>query len=71
MGLRIKDAKKARKLFISKFPEYSYLETKDFLELPATHVAQNLEMLEAAKNDPQLQTLNISLIDLLRGEKKP
>ncbi|MGK7873973.1 MAG: hypothetical protein AB4426_11875 [Xenococcaceae cyanobacterium] len=71
VALRITDAKKARKLFISKFPEYFYLGITDFLELPYTHIATNLEMLEAAKNDPEFQTLNVSLLDLLHGAKKP
>jgi hypothetical protein len=63
------EAKKARELFVSRFPEYSYLQVTDFLEVPSDRVIEILEMWEALKNEPDLQMLNISLLDLLREKK--
>jgi uncharacterized membrane protein YhaH (DUF805 family) len=67
--MRLQDAQKSRQIFVSRFPEYSYLQITDFLEFTSIYVAENLEMLENAKNDPSLESLNISLLDLLRNQK--
>jgi Kef-type K+ transport system membrane component KefB len=69
--IRLRDAQKSRKIFVSRFPEYSHLKITDFLEFSSSYISENLEMLENAKNDPSLESLNLSLLDLLRnGNKK-
>ena len=65
--LRLKDAQKARQLAIAKYPEYSHLKIVDFLNYSSAQVAQSIEMYEALQEDPDLQTLNISLLNLLQG----
>jgi uncharacterized membrane protein required for colicin V production len=69
--IRLQDAQKSRHIFVSRFSEYSHLKITDFLEFSSSYVSENLEMLENAKNDPSLESLNLSLLDLLRnGNKK-
>jgi Kef-type K+ transport system membrane component KefB len=67
--IRLRDAQKSRKIFVSRFPEYSHLKITDFLEFSSSYISENLEMLENAKNDPSLESLNLSLLDLLRNQK--
>lgn len=64
---RLIDAHRARKLFVSSFPEYHYLGTLDFLGFSHAHVAKNLNTFLAAQADPDFQSLQISPLDLLRG----
>jgi hypothetical protein len=68
--IRLVDARKARKLFISRFPEYRYLSIKDFLEISTAAVAQSLEMLDVARSDLDFQALHISPLDLLHSLKQ-
>jgi hypothetical protein len=63
-------AYQARRLFLRKFPEYSYLSLKYFLGLSTSDIAQTMEVFEAAKEDPDFQSLQISPLDLLRHSKK-
>lgn len=67
---RIVDAQRARRLFISAFPEYAHLSLKSFLAISAAQVSANLEMLHAARDDADFQSLRISLFDLLRSSKR-
>ncbi|MGD2183397.1 hypothetical protein [Lusitaniella coriacea] len=64
-ALRLKDAQKARQLAIAKCPEYSHLKIVDFLNYSSAQVAQSIEMYEVLQEDPDLNTLNISLLNLL------
>ena len=68
--LRLVDAQRARNIFVSRFPEYSYLTMVDFLEFSAAHVAQHLEQFEAAKDDPDFQYVCHSPLDFLQGAKQ-
>ncbi|NJO94100.1 MAG: hypothetical protein HC820_06595 [Hydrococcus sp. RM1_1_31] len=70
VALKISNAQKARRLFLAKFPQYSYLEIEKFIEISRDRIAQNLDLLEAANNDPEFQRLNVSLLDLLDKTKK-
>ena len=62
-------ANKARKIFVTAFPEYSYLGVSDFLELSPAHVASQINLLVAAKETPEVQEFNISLFEILEQTK--
>ena len=62
-------ANKARKIFVTAFPEYSYLRVSDFLELSPAHVASQINLLVAAKETPEVQEFNISLFEILEQTK--
>ena len=62
-------AKKARKIFVTAFPEYSYLEATDFLEISPAQVASQINLLMAAKKTPEIQEFNISLFEILEQTK--
>ena len=64
--VRLRDAATARRLFLAKFPDYHRLSVHEFLDIPASHVAEQLDMLEAAATDPDFQALHIAPLDLLR-----
>ena len=66
---RIADAQKARKIFLTQFPEYNYLETSDFLEISSRDVVRTLPLLAATQSDPDFPILNINLFELLQREK--
>lgn len=68
--LNILDARKARQIFINKFSEYSYLTVTDFLGLSSVYVARKIPTLEACKEDPEFDSLNISLFEVLKHRKK-
>jgi len=67
--VQVIDAFKARRILVSRFPDYAYLGAIDFLELPSTVVKNHLEILEIMREDPDLR-LDSSPIDLLRRAKK-
>lgn len=67
---RVADARKARKLFLKRFPEYAHLGLAEFLEISSKQAIENLEILEAIQNDPDCQTLNLSPFDVLKDAKK-
>lgn len=67
---RLNDAQKSRRLFISRFPEYSALTLADFLTIPSAQVVESLETLELLQSDPDFQMLSISPLDFLRGANK-
>lgn len=67
---RAADARKARKLFLKRFPEYAHLGLAEFLEISPEQVIENLEMLEAIQNDPDCQALNLSPFEILKDAKK-
>ncbi|MEM7594951.1 MAG: hypothetical protein AAF383_26220 [Cyanobacteria bacterium P01_A01_bin.83] len=62
-------ANKAKKIFTAAFPEYSYLKTSEFLELPPAHVASQIDLLVAIKETSAIQELNISLFEILEQTK--
>ena len=62
-------ADRARKIFVTAFPEYSYLGVSDFLELSPAHVASQINLLVAAKETPEVQEFNISLFEILEQTK--
>lgn len=66
---RMRDAYRARQLFLHHFPPYHYLGVLDFLDIPFHRVQQKLPMLEAVYHDPDWDSLGISLIELLKGNK--
>ncbi len=67
--LRLSEAKKSRRLFVRRFPEYAALTPADFLTVSSTQVSEALEALELLQSDPDFQTLSISPLDFLRGVK--
>ena len=62
-------ANKARSIFITAFPEYSYLEASEFLELSPTHVASQIDLLISTKDASEVKELNISLFEILEQTK--
>ena len=62
-------ASQARKIFVTAFPEYSYLEASEFLELSPTHVASQIDLLISAKETSEVRELNISLFEILEQTK--
>lgn len=68
--LRLSEAKKSRRLFVSQFPEYAALTSVDFLTVSPTQVSEALEALALLQADPDFQALSISPLDFLRGVKK-
>jgi hypothetical protein len=67
---RLSDAGRARQILLTKFPEYAHLGITEFLELKSTDVIKNLPILEAMKDDPDWQALQITPIDFLRRAKR-
>jgi hypothetical protein len=67
--VKIKNAQKARSLFIQHFPNYAYLGIDPFLGVSITQIQQNLQLLKAINDDPNFDDLEISLIDILKQEK--
>ena len=58
-------ADRARKIFIATFPEYADLGIERFLDLSPAHVASQLDLLIAVKENSAIQELNISLLEIL------
>lgn len=69
LAARLTKANQARKLFITKFPEYADLPMTEFLDISIARMTRHLELLEAIKDDPDFQTLHLSPLDLFRGSK--
>jgi hypothetical protein len=69
VGKKITAAKQARKIFVTTFPEYSHLETTDFLGLSPADVTSQIDILLAAQDAPEIQELNISLFEILEQTK--
>ena len=63
-------ANKARKVFLSSFPEYSALGVSEFLELSPEYVASQLDLLLTIKETAEIQEYNISLFEILEQTKK-
>ena len=66
-------ANKARKIFITAFPEYSYLGVDKFIDLSPAYVATQLDLLMSAKESCEVREFNISLFEILEqtnNEKK-
>lgn len=68
-GAKLIAAQKARKIFVTTFPEYSNLEVSDFLELSPTHVASQIDLLRSARETTEVRELNISLFEILEQTK--
>ncbi len=68
---RIRDGYHARKLFITAFPDYSYLGVQDFLEISSHQVRQTIDTIQTAQADPDFSSLQISPLDVLQGARKP
>lgn len=62
-------AHQARKIFITAFPEYSYLGTSAFIELSPTQVASAIELLKAVRATSEIEEYNISLFEILEQIK--
>ncbi|MEM8721355.1 MAG: hypothetical protein AAGE84_19015 [Cyanobacteria bacterium P01_G01_bin.39] len=62
-------ANQSRKIFITAFPEYSYLRAGDFLELSPAHVASQIDLLFSVKETSSIQEFNISLFEILEQTK--
>lgn len=67
--VKIKNAQKARSLFIRHFPNYTYLGIDPFLGFSVIQIQQNLQLLKAINDDPSFDDLEIALIDILKQEK--
>ena len=67
--VKIKNAQKARSLFIRYFPSYDYLAIDPFLHISVAKIQKNLNLLKAIDDDPSFDGLEISLIDILKQEK--
>ena len=67
--VKVVAANKARKIFVTAFPEYSYLEASEFLELSPTHVASQIDLLISAKEKIEVEEINISLFEILEQTK--
>jgi hypothetical protein len=65
----IKNAQKARSLFIRHFPSYAYLAIDAFLHISVAKIQKNLNLLKAIDDDRSFDGLEISLIDILKQEK--
>ena len=68
---RMRDGYRARKLFITAFPAYSYLGVQDFLEISSHQVRQTIDTIQTAQADPDFSSLQISPLDVLQGARKP
>ncbi len=68
---RIRDGYRARKLFITAFPAYSYLGVQDFLEISSHQVRQTIDTIQTAQADPEFSSLQISPLDVLQGARQP
>lgn len=66
---KLRNAARSRKLFITHFPEYKHLKLQDFLEIAPAQVKENLDVLIAAKDDPDFGNFDLSLFDLLKDLK--
>ena len=62
-------AKRARKIFITAFPEHADLGIDRFLDMSPTHVASQINLLMAVKENSAIQELNISLFEILEQTK--
>jgi hypothetical protein len=67
---RLTDAGRARQILLTKFPEYAHLGIAEFLVLNSKDVSENLPILEAMKDDPDWQALQITPIDFLYRAKR-
>ena len=63
--VKLTAANRARKIFITAFPEYSCLNASDFLELSPAHVTSQIDLLLAVKETSAIQEFNISLFEIL------
>ncbi|MBD2578620.1 hypothetical protein [Oscillatoria sp. FACHB-1406] len=70
VGLRAADAKKARTLFLKRFPEYDAIALAEFLDISSQQVLESLEMLDVLQSDPDFQALHLTPMELLKGIKK-
>ena len=66
---KILAANKAREIFVTTFPEYSYLKASDFLEISPDYVASQINLLIAVKETSEIQEFNISLFEILEQTK--
>ena len=62
---KLKAASKARNMFITAFPEYSYLGIDEFIDISPAHVASQISLLISAKETPEVREFNISLFEIL------
>ena len=62
-------ASKARTIFVTAFPEYSYLKTTDFIELSPKQVASQVSLLTSIKETSAIEEFNISLFEILEQTK--
>lgn len=58
-------AKRARNIFITAFPEHTELGIDRFLDMSPAHVASQIDLLMAVKENSTIQELNISLFEIL------
>ena len=63
-------ARQARQLFLRRFPDHLDLTVIDFLGVSRAKVWQHIELLDEAAQDPELQLLNLSPLDLFRQYRK-
>lgn len=57
-------ANKARTIFVTAFPKYSYLKTTDFIDLSPQQVASQISLL-ASIQESAIEDFNISLFEIL------
>lgn len=70
VSYKLRSAQQARRIFITRFPEYTYLSWQPFLHLSPTQVRHQLDILTAVQNDPDWQALHLSPLDFLHGARK-
>ena len=58
-------ANKSRDIFITAFPEYSYLGVERFIDLAPACVQSQINLLMSVKESCEVQELNISLLEIL------
>ena len=66
---RLRDAYKARTLFIHAFPDYDYVGVLSFLNCSSTRVRKTIELWQDIHHEPEFQVLNMSPLEFLVGHK--
>ena len=67
--VKLRSAKKSRQIFITAFPEYSYLTTADFLDISPHRVASQVNLLSSIRETEAIEEFDISLFEILEQTK--
>ena len=66
---RLRDAYRARFLFITVFPNYDYLGLISFLDYSSNRVQKMIDMWQIIHQDSEFQSLDMSPLEFLSGHK--